>query len=99
MNQTINSSFQRIPVSESELVSGSILSAMQIAVIQNLRVDIAEQKLNLTFTPNDVLSYTQQEAFLKGQLEILLHLIDTSEAAQQSAVQKAAVQSHTNTQS
>ena len=81
---TISSSFQRIPLSESEQVSGCIFSAHQIANLQNMRVDIAEQKLNLTFTPNDVLSYAQQEAFLKGQLEVLQHLIDLSETTQRS---------------
>ena len=58
-----------------------------------MRVDIAEQKLALKFTPNDIHSYTQQEAFLTGQLEILQHIIDSSDAASKQAVQQAAIQS------
>lgn len=81
------SSFHRINLSPVEAISGAIFNSMQIAVIQNLRVDIAEQKLALKFTPNDVLDYTQQESFLTGQLEILQYLIDSSQAAQSNAIQ------------
>jgi hypothetical protein len=40
--------------------------------------DIAEEKLALKFTPNDVLTFTQQEAELAGQIGILKHLLDLS---------------------
>lgn len=70
--------FQPVTMSATDELSGRILSSMQLGVLQNLRVSIAEQKLNLEFTPNDVLSYAQQEAFLKGQLEILQYIIDSS---------------------
>jgi hypothetical protein len=48
-----------------------------------MRCDVAENKINLPFTPNDVLSYAQQESYLKGQLDLLLHLIDSSLITQQ----------------
>lgn len=89
------SSFTRSNLTPAELSAGTVLSTLNLAVIQNLRVDIAEQKLNLTFTPNDVLSYTQQEAFLKGQLEILQHLIDTSAASSTLAAQPHATSNST----
>lgn len=76
------SSFTRVTMTPDEVISGSILSAMQLGNIQNIRVDIAEQKLNLKFTPNDIHSYTQQEAYLSGQLDILKHLIDLSDSTQ-----------------
>ena len=93
MTEKITSSFHRLTLSTDDVLAGSILSAMQLGVIQNRRVDIAEQKLNLEFTPNDVPAYTQQEAYLKGQLDILQHLIDSSEAASKAAVQQAVAQS------
>lgn len=89
------SSFHRLNITPNDLVSGTILSSLNLAVIQNLRVDIAEQKLNLVFTPNDVLSYTQQEAFLAGQLEILQHIIDTSEASSKLAASKTVTSNST----
>ena len=75
--------FTSYTLSEDESRNGAMLSSLNIAVIQNLRCSIAEEKLALQFTPNDVLSYTQQEAYLKGQLDMLSHLLSLNEDAQQ----------------
>lgn len=83
MAHPANSTFTSYTLTEDEARNGSILTSLNIAAIQNLRCKIAEEKLNLTFTPNDVLSFTQQEAYLKGQLDILSHLLDLNEEAQQ----------------
>ena len=64
--------FTKFPVSGEEERVGTILTSLNIAVIQNMRADIAQEKINLPFTPNDPLSYAQQEAYLRGQLDILL---------------------------
>lgn len=93
----INSSFHRFTTTPDEVLSGSILSNMQIAVIQNLRVDIAEQKLALTFTPEKMYDFVQQESFLSGQLEILQFLIDSSEASQKAVLARTVNQSHSST--
>jgi hypothetical protein len=86
---TLNlSTFQKHVLSPSDTIAGSILNSMQIAVLHNMRSDIAEQKLNLTFTPNDVLGFTQQEAFLSGQLSMVSTLIDASDAAQKEVLTK-----------
>lgn len=76
--------FQVISLSASDVTNGQILNSLQKAVIQNSRAEIATQKLNLVFTPNDVLSYTQQEAYLKGQLDILQNLLDVSLASEEA---------------
>lgn len=81
MSHPSTNSFSSYNLTEEEFKNGSILTSLNIAVIQNLRSQIAEEKLNLPFTPNDVLSYTQQEAYLKGQLDILAHLLAENEAA------------------
>jgi hypothetical protein len=75
--------FSSYNLTEDEEKSGSQLSSLNVAMIQNLRSSIAEEKLNLVFTPNDVLSYTQQEAYLKGQLDILSFLLNQNEDSQQ----------------
>jgi hypothetical protein len=83
--KTKPSTFQRFVLSPKDELSGSIINSSQLAVLHNMRTDIAEQKLNLPFTPSDVLGYTQQEAFLSGQLAILSTLIDRSEESQRLA--------------
>jgi hypothetical protein len=83
MAHPIPNTFSSYNLTEQELKLGAQLSSLNVAVIQNLRSTIAEEKLNLVFTPNDVLSYTQQEAYLKGQLDILQHLLTSNEDSQQ----------------
>lgn len=79
--------FQVIPLSSQDTINGTILNSLQKATIQNKRAEIATQKINLAFTPNDVLGYTQQEAYLKGQLDLLQYLLDASLASEELAVQ------------
>lgn len=83
MSHPINNPFTSYKLSEEEARNGAKLSSLNIAVLQNLRSTTAEEKLNLVFTPNDVLSYTQQEAYLKGQLDLLAYILDANEDAQQ----------------
>jgi len=75
--------FTTYKLSEDEQRNGSSLTSLTVSVLQNLRSSIAEEKLNLVFTPNDVLSFTQQEAYLKGQLDILAYILAANEEAQQ----------------
>lgn len=94
----ITSSFQRIPLTDKDTISGAILSSIHTAIIQNHRVDIAEQKLNLVFDPQNVVDFAQQNAYLQGQLDILQMLLDASETAQQLVLQQAASQSQSKHQ-
>jgi hypothetical protein len=78
-----NSNLVTYLIEEAELLSGSHLNYLQRAVIQNMRVDIMEQKASLTPTTlseEGKESYWQQEAYLRGQLDILTHLIAKAEA-------------------
>lgn len=83
MAHPANNTFSSYTLSEDESRNSVMLTSLNIAAIQNLRCSIAEEKLRLPFTPNDVLSYTQQEAYLRGQLDILSHILDLNEDAQQ----------------
>jgi len=75
--------FTTYKLSEDEQRNGSALTSLNVSVLQNLRSSIAEEKLNSVFTPNDVLSFTQQEAYLKGQLDILAYILAANEESQQ----------------
>jgi hypothetical protein len=57
---------------------GQALSNNNIAVMQNTRAQIAEEKLHLTLDPAKVIDYAQQEAYLRGQLDIISHFINCS---------------------
>ena len=68
--------FNRYELTEEESKSGHILTESNKAVIQNLIADAAQSKLNLVLDTKDLNGYMQQEAFLKGQIEILTYLLD-----------------------
>jgi len=78
-----NNPFQTYALDEHEQLSGAVLSPVQRAVIQNMRVEIITQKLSLTavLTPEGKESYWQEEAYLRGQLQIIDHLLETSDHA------------------
>jgi hypothetical protein len=76
-----NSNLVTYVIDEAELLSGSHLNYLQVAVLQNQRVEIMEQLISLTpstMSKEGQETYWQQEAYLRGQLDILTHLIATS---------------------
>ena len=80
-----NSLYASYDLNESEYLEGCLLSQTQRARIQNLRMETIEQKLNLT--PSDLTaaskeSYWQQEAYLRGQLDVLTTLLAGADVAQ-----------------
>ena len=85
MHPNLNSPYTTFTLSEQEETESAILSPTQRARVQNLRVETLEQKLSLapsSLTPDSKESYWQQEAYLRGQLDILSHLLAADEAAQ-----------------
>ena len=82
MSHPIPNTFTSFSLSEDEQKAGATLTSLNVAFIQNLRAQIAEEKLNLAFLPNDILTYTQQEAHLKGQLDALNYILAANEESQ-----------------
>lgn len=76
-------------LSEQELFSGSILNYLQKQVIQNDLARIAEQILTLRFDPNNQNQFVQDDAFLKGQLALLRHMLDRSAEAENLATKQS----------
>lgn len=70
--------FQSWKFSETERVQSAILSLLQKQGIQNIIAELAQEKLLLKFTPNDLNTYLQCEAELQGKIGILNHLLDLS---------------------
>ena len=77
--QIIPHSFNRYELSQQEQEAGSAFTLSNQAVIQNLLASCAEEKLHLVLDPQNVTAYAQQEAYLRGQLDILRHLLDLSQ--------------------
>jgi hypothetical protein len=77
--QIIPHSFNRYEMTEDEQRAGQALSLSNQAVIQNLIATIAEEKLHLVLDANNITAYAQNEAYLRGQLDILRHLLDLSQ--------------------
>lgn len=67
-------------LTEEEEIQGIMYTVTQKQVLQNLLAVHAEEKMTLSFDPNDVLSFTQAEAYKRGQIDLLLYLIDSSDA-------------------
>lgn len=60
--------FASYKLSEEELAVGSSYNHLQLAVLQNRRAQLAQDLLALDFDPEHALKFTQDQAFLKGQL-------------------------------
>lgn len=76
MLPSLTSTFIKYNLSETERKAGSVFSTEQRAVIQNIIADTAEEKIALTYDPNQPLQFAQREAELTGQIGILKYLLE-----------------------
>lgn len=60
---------------------GATLTSLNVAAIQTMIANIASDKLMLVFDPSNPQAYVQDEAYKRGQLDILQHLLDLHEMA------------------
>lgn len=90
MNITkLSSSFSFIPLTQQEELRGQILNSDQKNILQNLRAGVAEQILNLVVDTTNINKFTQEDAYLKGQLQAFSYLIDCSDVAEQEVLSEA----------
>ena len=74
----IANSFVSYALTTAEEQAGTILSQPQKMVLQNKLCQLAETKLRLTFDPDNIQKYLQEEAELQGQLGILTWILESS---------------------
>ena len=86
MSKIIPNTFITYELTEEEAIQGAILTVSQKQNIQNHRANIAEEKLSLDYDVNNPQAFLQKEAHLKGQLDVLNWLLDSSEAAEDLAI-------------
>jgi len=83
MAYLIANEFACYDMTEEEALQGSILTITQKQVIQNLLAKAAEEKIHLEFDVKNPSKFIQEEASLKGQIDILNYLLDASAASQE----------------
>ena len=66
-------------LTKDEILQGTILTRLHKLVLQNKIAGLAETKIGLKFTPNNIGDYTQQEAYLAGKIDILQALLLNSD--------------------
>lgn len=81
MNQMqIRSLFNRPSLSDKEITAGRVFSSLHIAVLNEERMNLAEEIINLTYSgerEKDI-TYALRLAELQGQLGLLTYLIELS---------------------
>lgn len=71
-------------LTDIEQLQASVLDPLKRMYLQNKLVEVIEQKLTLSptdLTPAGKESYWQQEAYLRGQYDLLHWLLDSSDIA------------------
>lgn len=89
MPKQITSMFTRYDFSEQEIKQAQQLPELLTMYLENLRAEIAERKVALTYDPANPLRFTQAEAEHQGQILLLTALLDESRNAKQEALQEA----------
>lgn len=97
MSYMIPSPFTFVHMDEMEKLSGYALTQVHEDVIQNDLAEIAQQLLTLSFDAEHPTKFLQEQAYLKGQLEMLQNMLARSKEAQKLLVDVAAAQA-ANTQ-
>ena len=75
------STFTRYQLDEVQTILGFRFNQLQIAVLRNLQATIAEEKLALEFDPEHPTKFLQNEAYKKGQLELLSYILQEIDSA------------------
>lgn len=81
MSTLISNSFSTYELTDKEALQSAIFTTLQLQNLQNQLANAAEEKLRLDFDPNNPSRFIQQEASLRGQMDILTFLIEASESA------------------
>lgn len=78
--------FTAYTLTEEEIAAGSVLSELQMAVLQNDLAEAAQQKVHLKVNSANVTEFIQKEAELAGRILILTYVLERSNAAMQAVL-------------
>lgn len=74
--------FATYTLSPKEEYEGQILNEFQRMYLHNLRAAKAETKLRMVFTPDSIIDFAQQDAYLTAQIELLDIMLSPIESSQ-----------------
>lgn len=89
----IPNTFTSYEMTDKEQIESLILTTLQKQQIQTHRAQLAEKKLALEFDPAEPQLFMQQEAYTRGQLDLLTYMLEASEAAEIALVNGTSLQS------
>lgn len=70
--------FVYTPLEERSVLESKIFNPIQLIGLQNQRAEIANQLIRLNYEPNNHIDFALQQSFLRGQLELLDFLLESS---------------------
>ena len=82
MSTMIPNTFSSYSFTPEEEIQARLLSTLQKQNIQNQISMVATNVLNLEYDVQNPLKFAQDEAFLKGQIQVLTYLLDSSDSAE-----------------
>lgn len=81
----IKNNLEQFELDADELTIGMLLPDLNKAFIQNYKVDLVKQKINITFDPeslNAQTKFAQEEAYIRGQIDALDYLLTMATTAE-----------------
>ena len=76
----IPNTFSSYDLTEDEEKQGAILTNLQLQVMQNHLATVAEEKLSLTVDPNNMQQFLMEDAYKRGQIDLILYFMEVSRA-------------------
>ena len=83
MATLIQNEFASFELTDKEALQGSLLTTVQMQVIQNQLANAAMEKIHLEYDASNPTAFIQQEASLKGQLDAYNFLLEASVIAKE----------------
>jgi len=88
MATLIPNNFSSYELTAEEELIGQTLNFQQKAVLQNKLAGIVQEKLTLTLDVSAPAKFTQDEAYLRGQMDVITWLLDTALAVEEEVKRK-----------
>ncbi len=82
----VTNNFTTYELTPDEDKASKDFTPCQLAMLQNLLVEVMQNKVSLVVDASDMSSYIQQEAEMQGQISILQHLISQVPSNQEAEI-------------
>lgn len=89
MSTLIRSAFTKYEFTAEEVISASLLHEEQKRWYQTQLAILAERRINIIPDANNYISYIQEEAEVKGQMNALQYLLDCCDSAEKEVLELA----------